>query len=251
MPDGQRLRAGYAGSGVCATIGRVPDPGDDGVDLTPDQRHRIDDLFARLAELDDHGVLGVAPGSHRTAIRRAYFLLAAEFHPDRFFRRHLGPYKAKVDTISRRLSEAYAALFAQAPAAADPPAVVVDAAREKALATLKRQLEARLAEANRLVADAERAAAHGDVAGAAGAYRKAAALAPGNPAIRAAHEKASKAADAVAAEALARQAEFEERFGHWAEAARTWRRVVDARPGDALAQERLDSALRKLGGEGT
>jgi tetratricopeptide (TPR) repeat protein len=238
-------------SGVCATIGRVPDTGDDGVDLTPEKRRRIDELFARLSELDDHGVLGVTPGSNRTAVRRAYFVRAAEFHPDRFFRKSLGPYQAKIEAITRRLSDAYEALAAQAPAAAAVPPPPVDPRREKALATLKQQLQSRQAEANRLVGDAKRAAAHGDLAGAAEAYRKAAALAPSNPGIRAAHEKASKAVDAGAADALARQAEFEERFGHWAEAARTWRRVVDARPGDTHARERLEAALRKLGSDGT
>ena len=228
----------------------MPDTGDDGVDLTPEQRRRIDETFARLGEVDDHRILGVAPGADRSAVRRAFFLRAAEFHPDRFFRKQLGPYKAKIDAISLRLSEAYEALAANAPAAPAAPEVV-DPGREKALAALKRQVEARKAEASRLVADAERAAAHGDLAGAAEAYRKAAGLAPGNAAIRTALEKASKAVDAGASDALARQAEFEEKFGHWTEAARTWQRVVDSKPGDALARQRLDAALRKLGGGGT
>jgi predicted TPR repeat methyltransferase len=49
--------------------------------------------------------------------------------------------------------------------------------------------------------------------------------------------------DGRAADALTRQAGFQERAGHWAEAARTWQRVVAARPDDDAARARLDAAL--------
>ena len=96
--------------------------------------------------------------------------------------------------------------------------------------------------------EAERAAAHGDLAGATERYRRAAALAPNDPAIKAAHEASRRALEASATEGFVKQAEFEERFEHWAEAARSWQRVVDARPDDALARERLARALTRAGG---
>ena len=112
---------------------------------------------------------------------------------------------------------------------------------------LKQQLEARHAEARRLLEEGQRAASHGDLAGSAEAYRKAAALAPNDKAVQAAAASALQAAGAVAAEALSRQAEFEERFGHWAEAARTWRRVLEARPDDEHARERMQAAISRRG----
>jgi tetratricopeptide (TPR) repeat protein len=223
---------------------------DEELDLTPAQRQRIDDVFSRLAELDDRAILGVAPDATRAAVRRAYFERVAEFHTDRFFRKRLGSYKARMEAISRRVTEAYETIGLEG-RASEPPAkgritpvpAPPDPAKEKALAALKQQLEARHAEARRLVEEAQRATAHGDLAGAAEACRKAAALAPGDRAIQAAHAAAKQAAGAGATETLSRQAEFEERFGHWAEAAKTWRRVLEARPDDARARERLENAI--------
>jgi tetratricopeptide (TPR) repeat protein len=235
-------------------------PDDAQLDLTPEQQRRIDDLFAQLDDLDDHALLGVVPGSDRAAIRRAYFERVAEFHPDRFFRKRLGAYKTKMEAISARASRAFETLAARGrttesplgePQATSPPAPASpDPAREKALAALKQQLQLRHAEAKRLAAEAARAASHGDVAGAADAYRRAAALAPNDPTIQAASAEAKRAADALGADTHARQAEFEERFGHWAEAARSWQRVLDSNPGDARARERLAAALARAAGSG-
>jgi tetratricopeptide (TPR) repeat protein len=233
-----------------------PDTPEEELDLTPAQRRRIDEIFARLDELDDHTVLGIAGDASRAAVRRAYFERVAEFHTDRFFRKKLGSYKAKLEAISQRVTSAYEALGLhdrhtpdeprRAPLSPVPPAPA-DLAREKALAALKQQLAARHAEARRLLEESKKATAHGDLAGAAEACRKAAALAPGDRAIQDAFAAARLAADAAAAVALSRQAEFEERFGHWAEAARTWQRVVEARPDDARARERLANARAHAG----
>jgi tetratricopeptide (TPR) repeat protein len=229
-----------------------PDTPEEELDLTPAMRRRIDDVFARLDELQDHELLGIASDATRAAVRRAYFERVAEFHTDRFFRKRLGSYKAKMEAISRRVTSAYEALglherhaaeSAQAPASPAP----ADPAREKALAALKQQLAARHAEAHRLLGESKKASAHGDLAGAAEACRKAAALAPGDRAIQDALAAARLAAEAAAADALSRQAEFEERFGHWAEAARTWQRVIEARPDDARARERLATARARAG----
>lgn len=233
-----------------------PDTPEEELDLTPALRRRIDEVFSRLDELQDHEVLGIAADATRAAVRRAYFERVAEFHTDRFFRKRLGSYKTKLEAISRRLTSAYEALglherhpgeepgrARQSPAPPAPP----DPAREKALAALKQQLEARHAEARRLLAESKKATTHGDLAGAAEACRKAAALAPGDRAIQDALAAARLAAGSAAADALSRQAEFEERFGHWAEAARTWQRVVEARPDDTRARERLATAWARAG----
>jgi hypothetical protein len=236
-------------------------PDDAQLDLTPEQQRRIDDLFARLEDLDDHALLGVVPGSDRAAIRRAYFERVVEFHPDRFFRKRLGAYKTKMEAISERVSHAFESLAVRGRATASPsgehaqaispgPLASPDPGREKALAALKQQLHVRHAEAKRLAAEAARAASHGDVAGAADAYRRAAALAPNDGTIQAASADARRAAEALGTDTHARQAEFEERFGHWAEAARSWQRVLDSHPGDARARERLAAAVARAAGSG-
>lgn len=258
-----------------------PESPDEALDLTPEQRQRIDEIHSRLDELRPHAILGVEEGADRAAVRRAYFARVAEFHTDRFFRKQLGAYKAKLEAISHRLTEAYEAVRGghggvqgrrssapsgspaagrtPAPAAPVPPATAsapasppappppVDPAREKALAALRQQVEVRRAQARKLVDDAQRAEGQGDAAGAAELYRKAAALAPGDASIQQALARVRGAVDTGALDALARQAEYEERFGHWVEAARTWKRVLDARPDDTRARERLAAATAKAG----
>lgn len=80
------------------------------VELDPERRRRIDDLYVALDLLDHYQVLGVPRDAKRDAIRSAYFALSKVFHPDTMFRRRLGPYKAKMEAIFKRLTEAYEVL---------------------------------------------------------------------------------------------------------------------------------------------
>ena len=45
--------------------------------------------------LDHYALLGVARSADRKALKRAYFDLAARFHPDKYFRKKLGSYKLR------------------------------------------------------------------------------------------------------------------------------------------------------------
>lgn len=227
-----------------------PETSDEEVDLPTELRERIDELHARLPELDDHALFGATPGAEWALIRRAYFRLISEFHPDRYFRKRLGAYRPKMEAISSRMTEAYEAL-SRAPrtrSPSPPPPAPPDPAKEKALAMLRQQLEARRVEARKLYAEAQHAERHGDLAGATERYRRATLLAPQDAALKAAYERARAAVATSAADAFVKQAEFEERFEHWSEAAATWQRVLDARPGDAEAQARLQRAQEKARG---
>jgi curved DNA-binding protein CbpA len=52
-------------------------------------------------------VLGVSRDSDSRDVKKAYFALCREFHPDRFFRRDIGCYAEKLDRIFKRVLEAY------------------------------------------------------------------------------------------------------------------------------------------------
>lgn len=54
-----------------------------------------------------HEVLGIPADADVRAVKRAYFELSREFHPDRWFRRNVGPFGPRVERVFRRILEAY------------------------------------------------------------------------------------------------------------------------------------------------
>ncbi len=64
-------------------------------------------LLERRLDAPYHEVLGVAADAERPALKKAFFRLSRDFHPDRYFRRNLGPYEARVDRVYKKIVEAY------------------------------------------------------------------------------------------------------------------------------------------------
>ncbi|AKF09244.1 J domain-containing protein [Sandaracinus amylolyticus] len=87
------------------------------IDLPPERRKRIDELYPVLELLDHYEVLGLRPNAELKDIRATYFELSKVFHPDTAFRKSLGPYKAKMEAIFTRLTEAYEVLGKKKPRA--------------------------------------------------------------------------------------------------------------------------------------
>jgi curved DNA-binding protein CbpA len=80
---------------------------DDGrSDLNRAERARIAEFEAGL-DRPYHEILGVDRRADAKAIKRAYFALSKEFHPDRHFRRKLGNDRARLERIFRKIVEAY------------------------------------------------------------------------------------------------------------------------------------------------
>ena len=83
-------------------------------ELTPEAKRRIDEVHALVGgEATPAGaarLLGVAPGADKKAVKRAYFALSKEFHPDRFFRKNIGDYERKLAQVFNAVKEAYETL---------------------------------------------------------------------------------------------------------------------------------------------
>ncbi len=68
-------------------------------------------LFEAGLERPYHELLGVAAGVDAKAVKRAYFQLSKEYHPDRYYRREIGTYADKLDRIFKKIVEAYELLM--------------------------------------------------------------------------------------------------------------------------------------------
>jgi curved DNA-binding protein CbpA len=51
-------------------------------------------------------------------VRRAYHRISKEFHPDRYYGKNLGPFKARLEEIFQRIKDAFAVLGDEDKAAA-------------------------------------------------------------------------------------------------------------------------------------
>ncbi len=77
------------------------------VDLDVAMRRRVLETHRTLDHHDYYALLGVERGVDKKAVKRAYFDLAARFHPDRYFRKRLGSYKLRIESIFGRITLAH------------------------------------------------------------------------------------------------------------------------------------------------
>jgi curved DNA-binding protein CbpA len=326
---------------------RLHDPAelDEVVELDAEKKRRILDLFYRLEDLTYYQVLGVEEQADKKRIKSAYYAMAPEFHPDRFFRKNLGSYKAKIEAVFNRVTIAHdvltakdrraeydeylaqtqknralAAILEQTPrdvariqAAVDiaeaapasghaspgryasepapppapppsvasghpsvePPPISVEESTQSRRETLARKLsgsmrrpvpapaatpdpaalqrttealrarhdaavaEARRAQLQRHLDQGKASLAQQQFAAAANAFRIAASLAPDDQAVQATCAEAMRLADAALADGYLKQAIYEESQDRWGEAALSYSKVCNGRPGNASAHERV------------
>jgi curved DNA-binding protein CbpA len=102
---------------VKGKLSETPAPGEgvvlpDGTQLgiTPEQQARIDLLYDSLEKATYYELLQVSKDAPAKAVKRAYYKLSREFHPDRFFRRELSTYKPKLEQVFAKVNEAYRVL---------------------------------------------------------------------------------------------------------------------------------------------
>lgn len=76
------------------------------LDIDLETQRRILEYEASLGR-PYHELLGVAPGAEPKLVKRAYFKLSKEFHPDRYFRKEIGCYASRLDQIFKKVLEAH------------------------------------------------------------------------------------------------------------------------------------------------
>jgi curved DNA-binding protein CbpA len=77
------------------------------IDLDATTREHFDRIYQLLGEVDHYELLGIGRDGDKKAIKAAYHRLGPAFHPDRHFRKSLGPYKQKIEAIFAALTRAH------------------------------------------------------------------------------------------------------------------------------------------------
>lgn len=254
---------------------------DEPCDLTLAQKKRILRAEWLFENRSYHAVFGVRLEAESAAIKKSYFKVSRDFHPDAYFRKELGGFKGKVERIFRELKEAYATLSdAERRAAyerklsptqldeADRPILEKRLAKEmKALAEAERTRErdARVAESlkkKRLAANpmlqrvkkarewvlaAENAAAAGNASEAVRLAHLAREYAPKDEKVSLRARKIIQVQQLRAARELIQQAQKEAEEGKLAESLETADQALKLSPQNALLNHEACQLFKKAG----
>ncbi|MGB3051180.1 MAG: DnaJ domain-containing protein [Polyangiales bacterium] len=105
------------------------------VEIDEALQEKILQAFKQADRLNHYELLGVVMDADRSEIRKAYFALSKTFHPDSYYGKRLGSFKAKMEVIFRKVTDAYEALGRQQKREAYDRylkrSIVVSAAEEK------------------------------------------------------------------------------------------------------------------------
>jgi curved DNA-binding protein CbpA len=82
-----------------------PDASD--IDLRPEQRMAIELAYDGIDDKSFYEILLLPRTAEQKSVKRAYYRLSKEYHPDKFYRKNLGPYKAQLEVIFNKITEAY------------------------------------------------------------------------------------------------------------------------------------------------
>jgi tetratricopeptide (TPR) repeat protein len=228
------------------------------VDIDPDRRKEILYLEAKAATATHWEMLGLEWNAAVAAARAAYLERVKVFHPDRYAGRRLGSYRARLERVFRRVTEARDVLtdedrraaYARQSAPADKFAAL-EARRlederrgEERRARLARQnpMVAKVARVKELVERGKAAFAEGKFNQAANDLQLALSLDPANREVAALAGDAKRKATALKAGELFDKGQNAELYGRPQEALATYREALAADPGhvrSAAAATRL------------
>jgi curved DNA-binding protein CbpA len=78
-----------------------------GIDLDPEFRAELRELARRLPRMNYYELLDLPRSADAAAVRDAFFRKSKRYHPDRYFRRNLGPYLELLTEIYKRVVAAH------------------------------------------------------------------------------------------------------------------------------------------------
>ena len=238
------------------------------VDLDEDSKRKILYYHKTMNEQTHYQMLQVGRRAEPKEIKRAYFKVSREFHPDSFFRKNLGSYKQKIEAIFKRVSHAYEVLGNQQKRAAyektlpyEPTPEEIEEQRKDEKKkdrdkTLKEERRQRLLKRSPMVArkgkalkhyeDAKSWAEQNEYTKAANSVRLALTLDPKNETFKELLKKVAPRADEIRAENDYRRGRMEESMGRIEEAIAAYLRSIEANPNDARALHQAAALLLEM-----
>ncbi len=264
LATGSAVTSSFSARAREKTAGPVPADGaplGEEVDLEAERMKEILELDQRCVGDDLFAVLGVPAGASAPEVKKAYYELSKRFHPDRFFGKNLGSYKARIDRIFRRLTEAQAVLtepgrrqgyLAQHPelAAVATGVVELDPARaaERRARLLRHPYLAKAAKLHELT-ERGRAQLHkGEYARAFTDLSLASQIDPRNKEVTELLQAAKQGGDRVRAESEFRDGELAVKMGDYPEALRRMRNAAQLDPDNADYAARAARLILSNGG---
>jgi len=248
--------------------GMVFNPAELAEDVELDVERRKEILFneGRLARATHYDLLDLPWNAGAEAVKAAYVEKVKVFHPDRYAGKRLGSYRARLEKVFRRLTEARDTLADDAQRAAyakaTAPATEVAKAAARKIEDERRSEErrARLARQNPLLARAGRVAellARGREALAAGRFQQAAndfglvaTLDPGHQEAAGLAADARKRALGARVQEAIEKATSAEVMGQWGQALLAYRAALEIDPGAVKAAVAGARAALQLGDAG-
>jgi curved DNA-binding protein CbpA len=242
------------------------------VEISEERKREILQM-ERLLERDHFAVLGLSPMASQEQLRDAFFEASRKFHPDRFYGKNLGSFRARIDRIFQRLAEAHATLSdpgrRQAYLAVHPelgatavpePSPATGASAQAGLVEDGRSVERRarlakhpyLAKQTRLgelVGRGRARLANGEASLAVSDLQVAAQLDPQNKELQAMLAEAKQRADAQRAEQELERAGQAELLGNAAMAAEAYKAAAALDPRNSTAAYKAAACLHRLGRE--
>jgi len=129
----------------------------EGIALNDQEQVRLDELWAVAQDGDHYALLGVDENAVRMDIQKAYHSLSRVWHPDRYFRKDLGPYQERLEAVFIAITDAYRTL------SNDSARRVYDVERESIHKRKGQRHRRRAAPPSEAVPEATEAAAQADV----------------------------------------------------------------------------------------
>jgi curved DNA-binding protein CbpA len=77
------------------------------VELTDERKREILEMEAALETKNHFEVFGVPTNVTQDELKRSFYELSRKYHPDRYFKKNLGSFRARVELVFRKLSQAY------------------------------------------------------------------------------------------------------------------------------------------------